>query len=140
MTQFDINLIPTQPEHFCFSHHHIRSKQRTVCSKLNTNDLFEGFSKNFNYTKLGNSNWLTIGKIPLNSMTEGLVNTLEYTLKKIICICFPTLGCLGTNTKRFFSVVLQIIYKNNHIILHTKLVPLPKKSKSLRFESLPKNL
>ena len=29
------------------------------------------------YTKLENSNWLTIEKIPLNGSREGLVNTLK---------------------------------------------------------------
>ena len=47
-----------------------------MCSRLNTNDLFEGFSKNFAYTKLGKLQLIMIGKIPLNGSPEELVNTL----------------------------------------------------------------
>ena len=48
-----------------------------MSSRLNTNGLFEGFSKKIVYTKLGNFNELRIGKIPLNGSPEELVNTLR---------------------------------------------------------------
>ena len=43
--------------------------------------LIAGVSKKNFITKLGNSNWPTIGKIPLHGSQEGLVNTMVYKRK-----------------------------------------------------------
>lgn len=41
--------------------------------------LFAGFLKNF-YAKLGNSNETSVGKVPLNSSPQGLVDAHEFQM------------------------------------------------------------
>ena len=48
----------------------LESNEKSLCSRLQVICLCAKFSKKFN------SNWSTIGEIPLNGSPEGLVNTL----------------------------------------------------------------
>ena len=79
-------------------------------SRLNTIGLFEGFSKNLNYTKLGNSNRFTIGKILLNGSPEWLINT-------IVIISFMTSRL--TNYSKILDQ-LSVFYHFTSLLFTTK--------------------
>ena len=88
-------------------------------SRLNTKGLFEGFSKNFNHTKFGNSNWLTIGKIPLNGSPERLVRALQACEHATLRICRSTF----TQNVTFKTDVFRVFAKQeaSHLIFSIPL-------------------
>ena len=67
-------------EYFHFYCHYIKTKQRDLRSKLRTIDLYEIFSKTSIHTRLENPNWPVTGKMSLNYIPEGIVNTQIITI------------------------------------------------------------
>ena len=123
--------------HFHFSRQYIPRKQKVLYFRVQMIGLFAGFSRGFIYTKLGNSMWPSIGKIPLNGSPEGLVNTL---LDNSSVIQYEQYSIF----QRTWTLVLTHIFNAEIVVLLSQLLTCLAKSQIFVFWdialSLPKHL
>ena len=63
---------------FAYKFPFLRIREKIQFSRLRMICLYGGFSNDFVFRKLGNSNWSKIGKIQLNSSLKRLVSTLIF--------------------------------------------------------------